>query len=293
MARMRLHVRTVVIAAGVAGAICGLTALAIAGSDGSPTNAPANTPSASGTPGAWATATQAAPGLSFDAAVARVTAGLASVATVGVSLAPGLPDQADAEIPALRIDVRPAGASDLSDVTATWLAELAQGAVADLMNTGRATTRAVIGGGRYDLTEDGTTKDLGGGTGSVRSNQSFTAQQDGRSDGDIAEAIDAVLVKFGLEPQSVEVVHPLGPAVAVVATVPDGLNVTWTIGDLRSAITGDPSAYEGVEITLVSPSGSILLEEASAYRMGGGGLSFSAGQDDRFGAAHGGIPPAA
>jgi hypothetical protein len=89
---------------------------------------------------------------------------------------------------------------------------------------------------------------------------------------------------------SVDVLHPLGPAVAVVVELSRDTKVTWTIDELREAISGDPRAYEGVYVEIRSEAGEPLLKAGVAYRTGLGGLWFAEGQDDVFGATHGGSP---
>lgn len=91
-------------------------------------------------------------------------------------------------------------------------------------------------------------------------------------------------------PSGVDPLDGGGPAVSVVATVPDDATVTWTIDDLRAAITGAPIAYEGVLITLLDEDQGPLVVSGVSYRKGIGGVWFTSGGDDRFGVLHGSAP---
>lgn len=57
-----------------------------------------------------------------------------------------------------------------------------------------------------------------------------------------------------------------------------------------AALVGATPDVEGVLIQLDNPAGKPLLISGVAYRTGEGGLWFAPGQDERFGALHGGTP---
>ncbi|MCW2791710.1 MAG: hypothetical protein JWO76_808 [Nocardioides sp.] len=171
-----------------------------------------------------------------------------------------------------------------SEVRLTWLAALAQGAVADLVRTDQVATNQVVRGSSVIVTSpSGRTRTLDGGVGYVAAGQVFDGQVDSRDDRTIVDDVDETLRSHGLSPVSVQVLHPLGPAVSVVATLSEGTEVNWTIDDLREAISGDPKAFEGLLIEIDSPSGAPLLVTGVAYRTGLGGTWFAEGQDVVFG----------
>jgi hypothetical protein len=55
-------------------------------------------------------------------------------------------------------------------------------------------------------------------------------------------------------------------------------------------LVGKSPDVEGILIELYDPDGQPLLQSGVAYRTGSGGLWFAPGQDERFGAIHGGMP---
>lgn len=178
---------------------------------------------------------------------------------------------------------------DREAVALIWKAALVQGAIADLLRDEEAATSEVIGGSRvFVRLPSGRLRRLAeGGRSFIAAGQSFAGQVDGRDDVAIVESAQKALLDHGLVDPQVEVLRPLGPAVSVVATAPDDLTVDWTIDDLSRAINGSPTAYEGLLITIVDPSGTPLIVSGAALRTGLGGLSFAPGQDTRFGAVHG------
>jgi hypothetical protein len=148
---------------------------------------------------------------------------------------------------------------DPNGVEATWLEVLAPEAVANLMSHGEPTTKAVTRGG-----------------------QQFASP----SDDLLRLRVHNAASKFGLEVRKLTILHPLDSAVSVSFTVPDNATVSWTIDQLRAAVEGSPRTLEGSLIKLYSTSGELLLSSGVAYRTGLGGLSFAAGQDERFHAVH-------
>lgn len=238
------------------------------------------------------TRSSSGPALDASEAAAKVLArlpGSAGVYDLKVSAAPV--SALDPSLPWLDIYLDAASTQQGDDVALTWTASLVQGAMADLMWGKQRATNSVIGGSRvFVRTPSGEIEELDGGGGAVATGQVFAAQSDGRNDDQIAASVGDVIKTFGLQLKSVEVLRPMGPAISVVATLPDDASVDWTIDELRAAITGTPTDYEGVLLTILDPTGSRLLVSGVAYRTGLGGLWFADGQDDRFGAIHGGPP---
>jgi hypothetical protein len=162
-----------------------------------------------------------------------------------------------------------------------WLGGITAGAIADAMRTGEDLVNETISGTTV-TSADGNDVDLGGSA--VTGGQQFGSA----TDNEIMARIDETAMKFGLRVANVSLLHPWETAADITLIVPDDLTPTWTLDELRATITGTPTDLEGVYLRLESSDGAALLESGAAYRIGGGGLWFADGQDDRFGAVHGG-----
>jgi hypothetical protein len=221
--------------------------------------------------------------LSRAEASARVKASLASTPVKDVKVITadtvGLPGEEP------WVDVTIAGSTGNSPEN-RWLASLAQGAVADLMRESQLTTQDVVSGSRFTTNDaDGKSISIPLGIGSVAGGQDFGSQ----SDTQLTDHIRRVAAQFNLGVKDLQILHPLSTAYSAVFVVDDNSGTpTWTVDDLRNALDGTPRNVEGSFLTLVSESGSTLLESGAAYRTGRGLLSFASGQDERFGALHGG-----
>ncbi len=213
--------------------------------------------------------------LTLEQAIARVSQGLSGTAIGSI-------EQLNASETSMRLAVRVSNI-DSKSVEAFWLASLAQGAVADLVNSGAETTSDVISSSLILGPGDDQKDAIDIGHGSIRSGQLFGSS----SDQQLIERVKSVADRFDLVVKSVQVVHPLESALHVRFVVDASINVTWTIDELRSAVEGATPTVEGSLIELVDTDGNVLLTSASSYRTGLGGLWFAPGQDERFNAEHG------
>jgi len=198
---------------------------------------------------------------------------------------------ADRQLAGIRTRLTPSGVEVAVTLTRNddrvpdvWLANLAVGAVVELMHTDESATGDLIsiatatgpGSGGKQVTTD-----LG--IGAVRLGQVFGSP----SDSILADHVADVANRYRLEVGSLQILHPLESAFSVNLVVPNNAMIDWTIDDLRTALIGSSPNVEGVFIELDSADGQPLLQSGVAYRTGGGGLWFAQGQDGRFGAVHG------
>ena len=271
---------------GVGVGVAGVT-MANDGSVPSKTEAFDEKPVGDESPGTYAGKVSATgPGLSSDLAIAQVLEGVRGTTVTSAELIRP-PDSAASDRPWISVGVD-SDAGD--DVKAVWLGQLVQGAVADLMRSKEPTTADVIGGGQVeDRDSRGHDVTVPLGTGSVAAGQQF----DSPSDELLLARAKELSGRFGLTLTSAQVIHPLDSAMLVTLTLPRDQAVSWTIDDLRTALTGAPSGIEGLFIEIDSPEGEPLLLAGTAYRVGGGGVWFAPGQDARFGVVHGGGPASA
>lgn len=168
-----------------------------------------------------------------------------------------------------------------------WLADLAVGAVGELVHSDQAVANDLISGATAvgpGKGGDPVTTYLG--VGAVRLGQVFGSP----SDATLVAHVAAVAKRHGLEVVSLQILHPLESAMSVTFVVPDGAPIDWTIDALRTALVGKSPDVEGVLIELDDSHGQALLQSGVSYRTGEGGLWFASGQDERFGAVHGGTP---
>ena len=232
-----------------------------------------------GDPVAYASVTQApttAPP-SLDDAAGQVLRGLGGTNVQGV--------QASSSPTGLVVTVALAGNND--DVPNIWLADLAVGALGELMRTNQAIiSQEIASASAVGLGSSGAqvTSDLG--LGAVRLGQVF----DSPSDAVLTSQVNIVAQEFGLKVSSLSILHPLESALRVTFIVPDSATINWTIDQLRTALVGASPDVEGVLIELDNSAGQPVLLSGVAYRTGEGGLWFAPGQDARFGAVHGGTP---
>lgn len=227
----------------------------------------------------------------LQAAVDHVARAMGSTSVSSIRMVQAPNGALESSVPWLEVET----VGDLSDpgddVWLTWQAALAQGAIADLARQDETATNEVVGGMTLLVhTPSGRTEPLDGGSGYVAAGQVFDAQSRDLSDEAIRARTLQATREFGLKEVAIEVIRPLGPAVAISATLPEGQDVDWTIDDLRRAVLGDPLAYEGIYIEIRSARDGPLLRSGVAYRTGLGGLWFAEGQDEVFGAMHGAAP---
>lgn len=231
-------------------------------------------PRSAGEPPSYAASISTGPGMTSDAAIRSVVSRLSGAGVESATLA-----EPEAGEKSARVRVQVAGSEE--DVRRVWLGGLAEGAIADSMRTDGERINNSLSGGTV-TSSDGEEIDLGGSA--VVGGQRFGSPADDR----ITARIDAAAEKFNLRVKRVVLLHPVETAAEVTLVAPDDLKPTWTLDELRSAITGDPTDLEGLYLRLETGSGTPLLESGAAYRIGGGGLWFAEGQDARFGAVHGG-----
>lgn len=168
-----------------------------------------------------------------------------------------------------------------------WLSDLALGAVAELMRSDQAVASDLISSaiavGPGD-NGDSVTTYLG--VGAVRLGQVFGSPSDSSIEATAADVAN----RYGLEIADLVIRHPLESALEITLVVPKEATVDWTIDELRADLVGKSPTVEGILIELVDVDGQPLLQSGAAYRTGSGGLWFAPGQDERFGAVHGGTP---
>jgi len=216
--------------------------------------------------------------LSVQQARQRVLAGLAGTAITSISIGQSALDQARAGI---EVNVQ---GLDPRSTEGDWLANIALGAMSDLMRSSEAATQEVVlGGGVTGTNADGTSSRADLGVGYVAAGQLFASP----SDAALRQRVERVARDFGLTVRSLNILHPLNSAIMVSFTVPTDGDVPWRLHDLETALTGEPSVVEGFFIALYSSNGECLLTAGQALRAGSGGLWFADGQDGRFGANHG------
>ncbi len=225
-------------------------------------------------------------GLSPNEAISSVLAAKGMEAVTDAEVVPA-PADAKTNVPWLNVGVNTESLEGPNTVKTTWLAEIAQGAIAELMHTDEVSTNEVIGGSTIQAATARGEVPLDGGTGYVATGETFSSTD---SDSDIIQNVTKVLQDFQLQPMDVEVLHPLGVAISVRARIGDKTDPKWTIDELRDALTDTPRAYEGIYLEVDSADGDPLLASGVPYRTGVGGLWFAPGQDERFGAVYAHAP---
>lgn len=183
-------------------------------------------------------------------------------------------------------DVKVPSATNGQQVPAEWQAELAQGALADLLNTSRQsnTANVIVGSTITGILPNGTSMQVAGGAGDVTSGQVFTAPSDTSA---IQIRTTSVLTSFGLDLISIKTWRPLGTAISVVASVPDLRLLSGKLNKLTSAIEGSPAQYDGVYLEIRNRRGVPIVRTATALRIGAGSLWIKPGLGVRFGTMHG------
>jgi hypothetical protein len=224
---------------------------------------------------------------SVDDAVRETLAGLDQADFAGLrvdSPPPGQPGRVGLWMYAT---VNAPSSSDGSTVGPEWEAYLAQGAIADRIAHGTDDLGLVIGGSTVLLNnKTGDPIEIGGGTGNVKAGRVFAAQAANESDKNIATSANLALAKFGLKATTLNVLHPLGPALYVVATTSDVATIKGQYHHILSALQGDGN-YEGIYLEIDDSAGRALVRTGSAFRAGGGSVWFADGYDQILGIVHG------
>jgi hypothetical protein len=238
------------------------------------------------------TTSPAATGATVAGSLAKVQAGLDPVfSKLSVGAPPAGPQSTKAGS-WLYATVRASSSQNGTYLPELWQAQLAQGALDDeLRSSNTSNTSSVISGSTILLdTGDGSAPtDLGGGAGDIAAGQVFGAQAEELSDAAIVASVKASLAAFPLTNVGVRVLHPLGPAVMVTATVSDPSKLAGAWGEISSAVKAN-GEYEGTYVQINGPDGSPLARSASAMRIGAGTVWFAPGMDNELGIPHGGFP---
>lgn len=181
--------------------------------------------------------------------------------------------------------VRAPSVSNAGALFNTWQAELAQGALAEVMDVNEPDLANVIVGSTIQAQlPDGTTAVVGGGAGDIAAGQQF------RFPADDAHAVGQarkIVKQFGLRPGSVRVLHADGAALAVTATVASRHQLAGIVGRLKDALLGSPARYVGLYLELRDSSGAPLVKVAVALRTGVGTFWTRPGFTEDVGIAHG------
>ena len=97
------------------------------------------------------------------------------------------------------------------------------------------------------------------------SRQRFSPTAD---DADVRADVTTLLGKYGLEPISIDVQHPLDIALKVVASAPSADVLAGRLADLHAELLGTPYRYEGVYLEVQVPDMGPIAAIASALRTG-------------------------
>jgi hypothetical protein len=170
-----------------------------------------------------------------------------------------------------------------------WEAALAQGSIAEQISGDEVCDLAhVIRGSSVKLElPDGSTRFLGGGAGDISPDQLFADQASNSTDEEIVQQVEDALGRYPLTTDGVDVLHPLGAAVAVVATVEQANDIKGQYEAIRSSVLGDPLRFEGLYLEIDTPDGEPLVRSGTSYRSGAGMVWFAPGMDEVLGIAHG------
>jgi hypothetical protein len=244
----------------------------------------AGTSSTAPWPGQGAVLAAAGPGDSRAAAVEQVLADSDGLGVASMTFTTSSANPLVSTAPGLQVLVAPDRAAGGPTARSPWQsfqAELAAGAVAELIHTDQSRASEVL--------SDVSVSPSGPADAGARSSigpaplgQVFASQTDGRTDADRVEQADGVLARFGLTPVVVRILHPLGAAIVVRAIAP--AEVGWTLDRLVTALDGD-AVYEGVFVELDDPAGAALVEQQSDYRIASHSTWAADGQGERFGVA--------
>jgi hypothetical protein len=217
------------------------------------------------------------PRLAPDQAVSIVRDGMASVDFDRIAVLDNpYPDSDSRYI--LDVAVESASTKTPDLIRAAWEGCLADGAIAERLAGDATDLEQVIIAPKVRLVlPDGSTTTRGGCGGDVTPGQLFAAQASGVSDDAIAQSVNEVLADNGFDAVSVDVLRPLGPAVAVVATTDDTSDLDARLRRLQDAITNGQPPYEGSYLEVRITDGSSPFVAASAFRSG---TSFSGDAGD-------------
>jgi hypothetical protein len=171
------------------------------------------------------------------------------------------------DLPWLYASVRVPSLRDGLDIEPMWEADLVEGAVADRVGTAK-NIRDDFGGSTFDaVLPDGTRfPDQSGGLGDVTHGQGFSDASNASVEARVRLAIKAA----GLEPISVKVLRPLGPAPVVVVGADDAATAAKNYTDLTKSLFGNPPSYEGYYLEIRGPDGTAIARGSASFRTGAG-----------------------
>jgi hypothetical protein len=152
---------------------------------------------------------------------------------------------------------------------ADWEGSLLQGALAEQFATGGDTSTGIAGGVFITHFPDGSIDTTDAGAGQVVKGQVFTQLTTASSQDAARAEISRTLDGYGLTTVSVSFVTYRDTAVAVVAQLSAGSQLT-EFDTIRQAITGSPAIFEGVYFEVVDSAGSPVAVSTTAFRTGAG-----------------------
>jgi hypothetical protein len=211
-----------------------------------------------------------------------VTKAFRNTAISGISVEPKQP----AGVPRgtyVRIAVTLPPTGPGSDVEAMWQADIAMGAVAELVNNG---TPGILCNGLIGAIVSGRTARSGTVAPvsepvmftNAPANQYFAASAD--TSAQIATSVAHTASSFGLTPSSVRVLDADGPAIEVVLTTPDSVKLTEPLFlHLTSALLPHPSPYVGAYLEIRDQSGAPLIKIIRSARTSSGGQWIAPGTE--------------
>lgn len=203
------------------------------------------------------------PSVALDRVLAQI--GASSLVSARIGLAPEGPDRESVHghLPWLYATVR------VPDITARvrpiWETLLIEGAVAELIGDSADLSDDIGGSVVEGVLPDGSSLGtIGGGMGVSDRGHVFS----NASASEIAAAIRSVLPRYGLTEVSLQVLHPLGFAPALVVSSTEPRSALERLGDLWNDLYGDPPRYEGHYFELRDGSGTAIVRRADSWRTG-------------------------
>jgi hypothetical protein len=209
-----------------------------------------------------------APQTALELARVRLAGSTITQSSLGAPPA-GPPSRERAGVPWLYVTVKVPGLADAVDIKSVWEADLLEGAVVEL-SADSANLHDALGGATFKakLPSGEVTDDVGAGMGDVARGQQFARAQ--ASVEEIRSDLSTTLAGFDLEPVSIQVLHPLGAAPAVIATSADPAQTARQYNRLVKALFGRTPVYEGYYLELRTPAGVGFVRASASFRTGAG-----------------------
>lgn len=190
-----------------------------------------------------------------------------------------------------RATVRASSVSNGRADLALWEAFLVQGAVADRLSVAGDNLRSVVNDSDISVaTPDGSIVDhVAGGAGDIVAGQ--TLDGNGQPADRLVALAENVAIQYGLTVERAQVLHPLRPALEIIATEPKPGTVTnESLPDLMNALAGSPVDLDGVYLEIDLPDGTAVTRQGYAYRSGAGMNWANPDPSIGIGVPHGGPP---